>query len=914
MRIIGVTGGVGAGKSTILEYFTTHYNSRVLVADSIAHMLMTKGKQCYERLGEEFGNDIFDEELNIDRKKLADIIFSSEEDRLKVNSIVHPAVKQYINAEIQKEQALGEIDLLVIEAALLLDDKYEEICDETWYIYSSEDSRRKRLKESRGYTDEKIDGIFNSQMSDETFRKKCKVVIDNDGPVEETYSQIDEKLKGGTQVVETEGLAKQLIFGLDIGTRNVVGTVGYKDDDEVFHVVAQCVREHDTRAMLDGQIHDITKVGKTVNQVKLDLEGQIGQPLTEVCIAAAGRVLKTVTTHVDFEFPEETVVLGEHIHALDLLGIEKAQDILNANNDTKFKFYCVGHTVVKYYLNDDIISNLESHKAEKISEDIIVTFLPEDVVDVLYAAVGIAGLEVLNLTLEPIAAINIAIPETYRMLNIALVDVGAGTSDISITRDGSIIAYGMIPHAGDEITELLVQHYLVDFKTAEHIKLASGDEGPITYQDIMCISHDIESQEVWDLTRETVEKISKEVADKIIELNGDKPVSACFVVGGGGKIHGFTENIAKELGIVSERVALRGEEVLHDVDFMDNNIKKDPLIVTPIGICLSYYEQKNSFIFIHFNGERYKLYNNNKLTIVDAAMEANFPNEWLFPRRGAELNFTVNGKNRMIRGELGESAVIKVDGKVVSLSTQIENNNKIEIEPSSEGAPAKYTIEQLPEYNTNITFNVNGKPITCQRFAEVNGRLESPYYEIQNGDNIVMRNYYTVEQIIEFMDVDVDYEGVIYVNNVSVDIGEKVYENFNVDMTIKGMKEVTEPVEPAINIEKAETTLENQSENIEENQQVEATSVATEETTSETNQGTVSEISPVAKDSIKVTVNGEEVELKGKSEYIFINVLEYISFDVTNAHGRSIVTTINKEECGYHDTIKDGDELEIFWE
>ena len=164
------------------------------------------------------------------------------------------------------------------------------------------------------------------------------------------------------------------------------------------------------------------------------------------------------------------------------------------------------------------------------------------------------------------------------------------------------------------------------------------------------------------------------------------------------------------------------------------------------------------------------------------------------------------------------------------------------------------------------------------------------------------------------MDVDVDYEGVIYVNNVSVDIGEKVYENFNVDMTIKGMKEVTEPVEPAINIEKAETTLENQSENIEENQQVEATSVATEETTSETNQGTVSEISPVAKDSIKVTVNGEEVELKGKSEYIFINVLEYISFDVTNAHGRSIVTTINKEECGYHDTIKDGDELEIFWE
>ena len=112
---------------------------------------------------------------------------------------------------------------------------------------------------------------------------------------------------------------------------------------------------------------------------------------------------------------------------------------------------------------------------------------------------GLAGLKVASLTLEPIAAINVAIPETFRMLNIALVDVGAGTSDISVTRDGSIIAYGMIPCAGDEITELLVQHYLVDFKTAEHIKLSSTTEKEIEYQDIMMIKHTITAEEVWDL-------------------------------------------------------------------------------------------------------------------------------------------------------------------------------------------------------------------------------------------------------------------------------------------------------------------------------------------------------------------------------------------------------------------------------
>ena len=247
------------------------------------------------------------------------------------------------------------------------------------------------------------------------------------------------------------GMEQSLVFGLDIGTRNVVGTVGYREED-TFIVVAQQIMEHETRAMLDGQIHDIRRVGRTIRKMKEKLEEQVEVPLTEVCIAAAGRVLKTVTTNVVYDFPEETVVTGEDIHTLDLLGIEKAQNILQEMNDTKYKFYCVGYSVMKYFLNDEPFSSIESHKADRIAEDIIVTFLPEDVVDGLYAAVEQADLTVANLTLEPIAAINVAIPENYRLLNIALVDIGAGTSDISITKDGSIIAYGMIPLAGDELS------------------------------------------------------------------------------------------------------------------------------------------------------------------------------------------------------------------------------------------------------------------------------------------------------------------------------------------------------------------------------------------------------------------------------------------------------------------------------
>ncbi len=572
------------------------------------------------------------------------------------------------------------------------------------------------------------------------------------------------------------------VFGLDIGTRNVVGTVGYLTEDNEFVVEAQYVKEHETRAMLDGQIHDISRVAKTIKIVKQNLEEQTKEPLTEVCIAAAGRVLKTVTTHVEYEYAEESIVTGEDIHTLNLLGIEKAQEALKEVNDTRYKFYCVGYSTVKFFLNDEVFINLEGHKANKIGEDIIVTFLPEDVVDGLYAAVGQAGLAVANMTLEPIAAINVAIPQNYRMLNIALVDVGAGTSDISITKDGSIIAYGMIPHAGDELTEVLVQHFLVDFNMAEHIKLESTTSDTVTYKDIMSIEHKIPAEDVWKVVEPVVDKIVGEVADKIRQLNGDKTVSACFVVGGGGKVHGFTEKLAEELDLPAERVALRGEEVLGEVTFKQEDIKKDPLLVTPIGICLNYYEQRNNFIMVKFNGERLKLYDNNRLTIVDAALQAGFPNDELFPKRGTPINFTVNGVARMVRGEAGEGAIVTMNGSPAHINTPLEPNSEIIIKPSTAGDNAVYTISQLDEYhNSKIYFVINGRKVVCPRFVQVNGKLEPEDYSIKEGDVIETRSYYTVGQIARFMDIVVDTDQMILVNNEEADMDTLVYENFSVE-------------------------------------------------------------------------------------------------------------------------------------
>ncbi len=773
----------------------------------------------------------------------------------------------------------------------------------------------------------------------------------------------------------------QLVFGLDIGTRSIVGTVGYRTGGK-FHVVSQSIREHGTRAMLDGQIHDIYKVGGTIKEVKAELEERVGRPLKDVCIAAAGRVLQTVTLRMDQELENEREILGEDIYALDSLGVERAYQEFVEKNDMDMKFYCVGYSVVRYYMNGYTIGNLEGHKAKTIGADLIATFLPEDVVDGLYKAVSVAGLEVVNLTLEPIAAIQVAIPEMYRMLNIALVDVGAGTSDISVTRDGSIIAYGMIPIAGDSLTEVVAKHCLVDFTTAEQIKRDMGVKDVIEYKDIMGLKQTITKEEVERVVSDVIENMTSQVAAKIKELNGDKSVSAVFVVGGGGRLPGYTQALAAKLDLQNERVAVRGEEVMIGIEFLEEEARKDSLMVTPIGICLSFYEQSNNFIFVYFNEQRVKIYDNSKAAVVDAAMQAEFASDGLFPKRGRELNFTVNGKPRIVRGEPGEAARITVNGNEADIYTQIHANDQIRVVESTAGEPARATLGQLPEFGSRMWVEVNEKKVDLPKFASVNGELQSEYYEIQENDEIEILGYYTVRQISEFMDVTIDWNMNIYVNNKIADMDTKVYENFSViwtmedlqlsDVEFYGHTETAEkrPVEdrPAgtagfsmaartaqtaegaaadsaeagtaeQNADGAESLATGQSpadnakpagqqkpkgarivmgpgvKRAEEEakakararEEAQAKARAEEERRREE---LLNKNAPVP---INVMVNGSPVRLEGKKNYVFVDVFEYIDFDLSKPEGSGIVTNLNGRGAQYMESIKSGDVIEIYW-
>ncbi len=205
MIFIGITGGIGAGKSEIISYIEKHYNAASLIADDIAKKLIQKNMDLYYKIVEEFGNIILDSEGNIDKKILAKIIFSDNKLRLKINSFIHPSVKKEVIKQYEKYKKENKIDFLFVEAALLIEDNYDKICDEIWYIYVSKENRRKRLKESRHYSDEKIDRIFASQLSEEEFKKSSDVFINNDIDIVNTYRQIDREILRVKHLEEMNG-------------------------------------------------------------------------------------------------------------------------------------------------------------------------------------------------------------------------------------------------------------------------------------------------------------------------------------------------------------------------------------------------------------------------------------------------------------------------------------------------------------------------------------------------------------------------------------------------------------------------------------------------------------------------------------------------------------------------------------
>lgn len=512
-----------------------------------------------------------------------------------------------------------------------------------------------------------------------------------------------------------------LIFALDIGTRSIIGVAG-RVVEERFQVLAIEKEEHGKRAMLDGQIEDIAQVAKVARRVTERMEEKLDCKLERVCVAAAGRALRTEQGSHTLEFPEVTRVTNDAISRLESGAVAAAESKLDQGQEGERRYYLVGYTVASYYLDRYPMSTLRNHKGQLLEATVVATFLPREVVESLYAVMAASGLEVSSLTLEPIAALNAAIPADLRLLNLVLADIGAGTSDIAVCRDGTVVGYTMATIAGDEITEELMRRFLVPFATAERMKMEM-DAQSVTYRDVLGLEQSIPGAQVRETVQQPARALAQEIAQRVVALNGSAP-SALFLAGGGSKLEGILELVAEALEMDESRVALAGNNY-ELTAFSDSYELNDPELATPLGIAVSAGLGLISDSYrIMLNGKPARLFRSGALTVLELLMMNGYNSVDLLGRTGKNLSVTVDGQRMLFRGEPAFPCVLKLNGTEAAPSAVVYAGDSIEFTPAVSGASAKRTLKDL--LGADFTGGVT-----------VNGRLADLDTLLNSGDQIV---------------------------------------------------------------------------------------------------------------------------------------------------------------------------------
>lgn len=500
-----------------------------------------------------------------------------------------------------------------------------------------------------------------------------------------------------------------LIYALDIGTRCVVGVVGTAQEDR-FKVLDVELAEHNKRAMIDGQIDNIQQVAGLAQTVTRRLEERLGVNLQRVCVAAAGRALRTERGSFELELASGRSIDAEQISQLEAGAVSVAEQALRIGEETRQQFFLVGYTVSQYRLDGYPLTALLDHSGKMAEVDIVATFLPGEVVESLYAAMRAAGLQVASMTLEPIAAMNAAIPAELRMLNLALVDIGAGTTDIAICKDGSVVGYTMATIAGDEITEALMQTYLVDFQTAEQIKRGMKKGDTCTFTDILGLEQAVTYDEIFASIETPMMRLAEAIAQQIISVNDVAP-SAVFLAGGGSKLDGLREKVAKCLNMDERRVAIAGNNFAKSA-FSDNIKLDNPEYTTPLGIAISAgMGLLNDSYIVLLNGEPAKLFRSGTLNLRDVLLMNGYTYADMLGGTGRNMSITLDGRLVTLRGEPSVPAVLRLNDEETAINTPVHAGDRIQFIPARKGADAKKTVAELFEADFNGRVLVNNEEV-----------------------------------------------------------------------------------------------------------------------------------------------------------------------------------------------------------
>ncbi|MBP1932931.1 cell division protein FtsA [Ammoniphilus resinae] len=709
-----------------------------------------------------------------------------------------------------------------------------------------------------------------------------------------------------------------LIFSLDIGTRSVVGVL-LKQQEDVFAVIDFEIAEHDERSMLDGQIHDVLEVSQVIRTVKSRLEDRNG-PLKQVSVAAAGRSLKTIRLSLEHATPGKSLLNKDDVLSLELSAIQEAQkQLAEHHSETEFHhYYCVGYSVINYYLDGEMIGNLIDQRGSIANVEIIATFLPRIVVDSLMTALKRADLQMNTLTLEPIAAINILIPSSMRKLNIALVDIGAGTSDIALTAEGTITAYGMVPVAGDEITEALSQAYLLDFQDAEHIKRQLQTDQPVTFTDILGMEYTSSVEEMVKRISPDIEHLAEKISHKIFELNGSSP-QAVMLIGGGSLTPTLPEVLAQKLQLPATRVAVRGADAIKNLVLNDS--LKGPEFVTPIGIAVAAQSHPIKYLTVSLNDEEVRIFDLKKIQVGDVMLHAGINIKKLYGKPGMAISVHVNGKLKFLPGTLGEAPHIMVNGLPAHFDTVVKNNDVITVEAGRDGTSPDVLVRDLIEDIGTLDVYINEQLYSLPPLFERNEQPCEMTEKIQDRDRIQIRLPRTVQEIIIaarrtnlLETVKLSYtlnqrgktailrKAKLYVNDKEASLISSVSQNDRITV-----EEISMMEKPTLSSLLSEEELVSLSMNV-------------------TFNGMPLQL-PIIKTELFVNGNpavpeqliedGDSIEFKASPPVtpIFSDVFRYIDIDLGKpGPSTQMKTCINGEPAHFHSELKEGDQLELIWE
>lgn len=699
------------------------------------------------------------------------------------------------------------------------------------------------------------------------------------------------------------------IFALDIGTRSVTGII-LRKDAEKYSVIDHYIREHDERSMLDGQIHDVVAVARIVKDVKEALEHRHG-PLHEVSVAAAGRALKTVSETQSMAL-SQPITNQEQIKFLELDAVQKAQaSLARAHNGHNYdNYYCVGYSVLKYTLDGTVIGSLIDQNGDHATVEIIATFLPKVVVESLIATLKRADLAMKALTLEPIAAIQVLIPESMRRLNVALIDIGAGTSDIALTKQGTIAAFGMVPVAGDEITEAVSDHYLLDFPQAEETKRQIVNHGEATVNDILGFETSITYDSLFENVNKSIHKLAHVLATEIIELNHKAP-QAVMLIGGGSLTPEITKLLSEKLHLPENRVAVRGIEAIQNLH-KPKALPIGPDFITPIGIAIAANQNPIHYMSITINGHIIRMFEMKELTVGDCLIQAGIDLKKYYGKPGLASMITVNHKPITLPGAYGKPPIITVNNKPSHVDAIVNQYDDINISKGQDGHTAHVSIETLLDEIPKMRLRFNNQTYHLEPQFYVNDVLKDTHYIIQDKDDIRMRQAKTIQDF--FSDFSIEHKQhafVVFVNHQQVELPH-------------GKTQLLRNGQPAM-----------LNDRLEHDDRIQL-SIAHEQTVKDllqhmdkdywTSINVTFNKQPIQlkKQNIIITRNQEEmtpdtmlsnndqlyIQDKQTEPFIFQDIFRYIDLDLTQMSGQFQLYK-NNEVTAFHDQIHSGDQLSI---